>query len=229
MNSIYLLVEGGRTEPILYSSWLPHLLPGFVQLLRPEDSANAEGFYIVAGYGYPSILNRIEAALDDVSAFPGFSRLVVALDCEDRSAEEVEAEVRALVPSTPTTTEVDVVVANCAIESWLLGNRKFVKRSPATEPLISYRRGFDVTRNDPELMPNLLPMRFNTRAQFHKEYLKAAFREHGLTYSEARPGPATSAGYLQEIIARANDGSIPQHLSSFSGLLYVLQAHCNEP
>lgn len=222
------MVEGGRTEPILFSAWLPHLLPGFVELARPEDSASCEGFYIVGGFGYPSIFSRIEAALEDLSIFPSFSRLVVSLDCEERSVGEVEAEVYAFVRDTRTAAKVDVVVANCAIESWLLGNRKFVKRTPVTEPLISYRREFDVTKDDPEQMPNLRPDRFNTRAQFHKAYLKAAFRERGLAYSEARPSSAKSESYLSELVARANDGSIPRHLATFGGLLRVLQTHCDE-
>ncbi|MBK8257680.1 MAG: hypothetical protein IPK82_34055 [Polyangiaceae bacterium] len=153
MNSLYLLVEGEGTEPALYKAWLPLMRPGATRLARPEDAATQAGFYIVAGYGYPNLLGRLGSAVEDVSAFPGFERLVVALDSEDRGVEYARAEVLAEVARYKCPVPVDVVVARCCVESWLLGNRRFVKRNPATQALQAFRREYDVTELDPEAMP----------------------------------------------------------------------------
>lgn len=225
MNSIYMLVEGGQTEPILYRAWMPALLSESVILKTPEESETRFGVYIVSGYGYPSILSRIDAALEDLIQFRGFSRLLVCLDCEERTVEEVQTEVMSRLNLSQCPVAVNVIVANCAIESWLLGNRRFVKRAPTHEPLLTFMREFNVTENDPELLPNLRPLLDNTRAQFHKRYLRAAFSEHGLSYSERRPGQAATPDYLRALIARARDNLMPPHLQTFFDLLTAIHQH----
>lgn len=225
MNSIYMLVEGEKTEPKLYEAWMPLLLPGCSILRVPEEAEAACGVYILAGYGYPSLLNRIQYALEDVRQFRGFGRLLICLDSEERTVEEVKSEVESSIEKPFCPIPFDIIVANCAIESWLLGNRRFVKRQPSTEPLTSFMRDFDVTAHDPELLPNLRPLEFTTRAQCHKRYLKAVYQERGLTYSERNPGPAQQYYYLEELIARANASSSPKHLHTFRCLLDVVENH----
>jgi len=56
MSSLYILVEGEKTKPALFRAWLPLLIPKFGALTIPEDSERQNGFYLLAGYGYPSLL-----------------------------------------------------------------------------------------------------------------------------------------------------------------------------
>jgi|GEM_PF-7018523 len=74
-------------------------------------------------------------------------------------------------------------------------------------------------------MPNLDKDRFNTRAQFHKDFLRATYVERGLRYTERRPAPATEEDSLGQLIARANDGG--GHLATFKHLLQVVDAHAD--
>lgn len=219
MNSLYLLVEGGETEPAIYNAWLPHLMAGATRLARPEDARSEYGSYILAGYGYPSLLRRVEDAIADITTFRGFGRLVIALDSEDRSVEETAREVMEVIDQHGCPVPAEVVVAQCCIESWLLGNRKFVKRNPATDALCAFRNEYDVTRLDPELMPNARASRHNTRAQYHKAYLRAAYAEHGLRFTESKPGPALEPSYLQALMERAAREETPKHLRTFAAML----------
>lgn len=219
MNSLYLLVEGGETEPALYSAWLPQLLTGSTRLARPEDAQTAYGFYILAGFGYPSLLRRLEDAIADISTFRGFGYLIVTLDCEDRSIDETAREVVDAIKQHNCPVLTEIIVAQCCIESWLLGNRKFVKRNPATDALQAFRNEYDVTQLDPELMPNARASRYNTRAQYHKAYLRAAYTEHGLKFAESKPGPALEPYYLQALIERAAMERTPKHLRTFAAMI----------
>jgi hypothetical protein len=216
-----MLVEGSHTEPAIYSAWLP-FLTGSSRLTRPEDAQAEHGFYLLAGFGYPSLLRRLEDAIADISNFRGFGRLVVALDSEERSVLEVVEEISLLVQELACPVPANVVVAQCCIESWLLGNRKFVKRNPV-DALQAFRTEYDVTQQDAELMSNMRPERFNTRAQYHKAYLRAAFRERRLAFSEANPGAALTEEYLEALIDRARLGESPRHLVTFRHMVETVQ------
>lgn len=120
---------------------------------------------------------------------------------------------------TNARVPADVVVANCCIESWLLGNRKFIKRNPAGDALQSFRREYDVTQLDPEIMPNGRPARYNTRAQYHKAYLRAAYMEHNLKLTESKPGPALEPYYLQALLDRASAEDVPKQMRTFAAMV----------
>ncbi|HRI69206.1 MAG TPA: hypothetical protein PK156_33480 [Polyangium sp.] len=224
MSSLYLLVEGSETEPALYNAWLPLLLPGSKRLARPEDAASTSGFYLLAGYGYPSILQRVQIAVDDITKFPGFGRLVVALDSEDRTVDEAAEEMRQEIAKCNCPVSTSVVVAQCCVESWLLGNHKFVKRNPVTDDLCAFRGEYDVVQFDPELMPNARRSHCNTRAQYHEAYLKAAYKEHGLKFTKSRPGPALEEHYLKALLERAAREENPKHLRTFATMVEIFSA-----
>lgn len=219
MKSIYMLVEGEKTEPAIYRAWLPLLFPGMREARTPEDAIEGNAFYMLAGYGYPSIKTRLRDAIADVNSFGGFGHLVVALDSEEMEPIMIRTEIERLIDAEGCPVPSSVIVANCAMETWLLGNRRFIKRNPESEALRGFRSSYDVIENDPELLPNLDTQRFNTRAQYHHEYLRAAFVERGLRYRKNNPGEAASASYFEEICARALAAVEPKHLQSFQMLL----------
>lgn len=224
MSSLYLLVEGKETEPALYNAWLPILSPGSKRLAIPEEAQSTHGFYLLAGYGYPSVLGRIENAIDDIVKFRGFGRLVVALDSEDRPMAEAAEEVRRVIARYDCPVPTAVVVAQCCVESWLLGNHKFVKRNPTTKELCTFRAEYDVVQLDPELMPNVRMSTCNSRAQYHEAYLKAAYKEHGLKFTKSRPGPALEEHYLKTLLERAAREENPKHLRTFATMVEILSA-----
>lgn len=224
MSSLYLLVEGSETEPALYNAWLPILSPGSKRLATPEEAQSTHGFYLLAGYGYPSVLRHIENAIADVVKFSGFGRLVVTLDSEDRPINEAANEVRDLIARYDCPVRTHVVVAQCCVESWLLGNHKFVKRNPVTEELCAFRAEYDVVQFDPELMPNVRKSNCNTRAQYHEAYLKAAYKEHGLKFTKSKPGAALEEHYLKTLLERAAREEKPKHLRTFATMVEILSA-----
>ena len=98
--NLYVVVEGKRTEPILYRKWLPQLLPGFREIQRIEDAldhASGDSFFLVAGHGYPSYMKRIQNAVKDCVAIRKPFHLVVCVDAEDVSIEEKFSEIEVLI------------------------------------------------------------------------------------------------------------------------------------
>ncbi len=216
--SLYVVVEGRRTEPRLYRAWLPLLFPGMQPASRIED-AEENHFFLVAGHGYPSYLRRIEGAVADL-ALEGspFTHLVVCVDAEEDTHEARLDEVESAIRRAHCPVDFTVVVADCCIETWLLGHRKLIKRNPDGEKLRAYLRHYDVSEEDPEGIPPMGSHR--TRAALCLDYLKAAFGERNQRYSKANPGHATTGAYFNALCERATPA--PQgtgHLRSFGRLL----------
>ncbi len=222
---LYLLVEGRRTEKKLYRAWLGHCFPHLRQVDQPAD-LKEDSFFILAGMGYPSYLQRIPGALED-SVEHGADHLFICMDAEERSYEERRQEVLELLEAHARTLrsqgrryagQTHVIVAHCCIETWLLGHRRLVPRNPSSTKLAELKQFYDVSRDDPERMGcpsgNLWE-----RARFHVEYLRELFLHHGQSYTKERPGMATEANYLAAMRERCLDSSsTPAHLASFRAL-----------
>ncbi|MBK9263223.1 MAG: hypothetical protein IPM54_25900 [Polyangiaceae bacterium] len=214
--SLYLLVEGDQTEPLIYASWLEHCLPTWQRVDRVEDISD-KTFFMISGKGYPSYLKRIKAAVSDVHAH-GVRWLWICIDSEDMSYDEKVHEIRSILDECPSFHGTRVIVQHCCIETWLLGNAKIVKRMPETEPLRSFMAHYNVVREDPEKMPSMDG--FDTRAGFHLAYLRKAFEERGDRYAKNNPGGAKEHYYLRELIRRQ---TTTKHIPSFGSLVSALQ------
>lgn len=227
--NLYFIVEGRRrrTEPILYRSWIPQLLPNYHEITRIEDAAE-EGlgntYYLIAGFGYPSYETRIRNAIKDCAAVDKPFHLIVCVDAEDISASDRVRKNQEIIRDALSSENVpllpaSVVVADCCIETWLLGNAKAVKRNPEGEKLRAYLKHYDVITLDPERMPAKPEDR--NRADTHLRFLQAIFRERNMSYTKNHPGDAAERHYLDALINRARtvqqDGT--HHLRSFSNLL----------
>ncbi|MCX4244072.1 hypothetical protein [Paraliomyxa miuraensis] len=216
--SLYVVVEGRRTEPRLYRAWLPLLFPGIQEAPRIED-AIGNHFFLLAGEGYPSYLDRIRNAIADMN-LDGmrFTHLLVSVDAEECSHDERLAEIEDVMRDAGCSVAFTVIVANCCIEAWLLGNRKFVRRNPEDEELRSFLEHYDVREHDPE---GILPRpTHRTRAALCLSYLKAAFRERKQSYTKHNPGPAATEPYFFALCERARaTAQTPRHLRSFARLL----------
>jgi hypothetical protein len=185
---------------------------------RIED-AQGQHFFLVAGHGYPSYLRRIENAVADLAmAGSPFTHLVVCVDAEEAGHAARLTEIEGVIEALGCPVPFTVIVADCCIETWLLGHRKFVKRNPQDAALRDFLQHYDVTAEDPEGMPPLATHR--NRAALCLDYLKAVFRERKQRYSKLNPGPAATEPYFAALCERA--APVPRgagHLRSFGRLL----------
>lgn len=222
MIRLYLIVEGRGTEPKLYRAWLPLLLPGMQRVQRLEDLGSADRtFLIVAGCGFPSYLDRIRNAVTDIRQNSGMvTHLLVAVDAEEIGFDERRRALVNLINELKCPVSSQVIVADCCVETWLLGHRRLVCRQPQSRELAEMLRFYNVVAQDPELMPK--HSSFSTRAQFHFEYLRYVFRERQLNYAKNNPGEACRSDYFEQLRARALDNrDDPRHLKSFADLLAI--------
>jgi hypothetical protein len=218
--NLYFLVEGRRTEKKVYRSWVASVFPDLAFVDRPEDVTEGS-VRIIAGYGYPQYLQEIDHVLEEISTVVvnRIDHLFVCIDAEERTFEERLQELESHIQRRNPTVRYTVVVQNCCIETWLLGNRRFVKKKPESQRLRELREFYDVRELDPEQMAAMESQQ--TRASFHEEYLKEVFRERGLSYSKKRPGPATEPHYLNELARRHQETG---HLQSFGRLVAVWES-----
>ncbi|HVA46363.1 MAG TPA: hypothetical protein VNH11_08320 [Pirellulales bacterium] len=153
--NVYFLVEGKRTERKVYPAWLGHLLPELRQVAQPQDAVE-NNYFIISGFGYPSMLHdHLPNAVADVNKFDRYSHLVVCLDAEELTINDRRTEVIEFSKQRRCRllrAELLVIVQNRCLETWFLGNRKIVSRSPQNQALGRYLAFFDVTRDDPEQM-----------------------------------------------------------------------------
>jgi hypothetical protein len=226
--SLYVVVEGRRTEPKVYGAWLPLLIPGLVRVARIEDAGDHH-LHIVAGGGYPAYLDPIRAAVEDLR-LPGnrFTHLLVCADAEELTLDERHAQIERVIVDAGCPVPHTVIVADCCMETWLLGNRRLVRRNPQSTELRAYLEHYDVIAEDPEAIPAHPAHR--TRAQLCVHYLRAVFRERKLAYSKREPGDAVKESYLDALTARASPPPHgPGHLASFARLLELPRRYMTKP
>ncbi len=202
--NIYFLVEGRRTERKVYPRWLSHLVP-HLKRVKNFDEVEHHNYYLFSSNGYPSIMADIENAVADVNHCGRYSYFVVCLDSEESSVKERHLEINRVFESRPLElkAQLEVVVQNICFETWFLSNRKVYSRYPQDETFKRYSQFYNVSTQDPELMP-VFPG-FNSKAQFHEDYLKRMLREKGLRYTKRNPGDVGSSHYIDELQKRIRD------------------------
>jgi hypothetical protein len=208
--NIYLLVEGRNTERIVYSNWLVNSLENHV-IADEFDNLNGRSIFCFSGEGFPSVLDRaLPKAVLDIRGVGAYDALVVVFDCDDAEVEvlrEHALRIIAGVGGLPPHVDLVLVIQKRCIESWLLGNRRFIPRIAQSSDLVDCKRFYDVTTNCPEEMG--APSKFSGSASaFHLHYLRAAFRERGLIYSKSRPSDAANIAYLRELRIRNREGDL---------------------
>jgi hypothetical protein len=208
--NLYVLVEGRETEKTVYAAWIRQAFPSLTRVHRVED-IRADNFFIIAGHGYPSYLNRIPDAVRDVHDNPAIDYLWVCVDAEEQTAAAREAEIYRLISGVGLPCNHKIVVQDCCIETWFLGNERIVPTNPQGERLRRFKAFYDVKTLDPELMPATAG--FTTRAKFHYAYLCDVFKEHHhLAYNKSSAHHVAEGHYLKALITRAFSRG---HISSF--------------
>lgn len=216
--NLYFLVEGEQTERKVYRAWLGHIFPHLKEA-RTIEQVSSNCFFILAGYGQPGYRNRIGNAIDDIRRHGHIDHFFICLDAEENTVEEKVAEINQYIPNeNENSTNYHIVVHNCCIETWFLGNRKVLRRNPESSQLRAFKSFYDVGQADPELMdchPDYV-----IKAQFHIEYLKEMLREQSLYYTKKFPGHVVDFPYLHELTERYIQTG---HLQSFGRLVTLWQ------
>jgi len=215
--NLYLLVEAQRTEPKIYPEWLKCLIPGIRRIRDPfllnTDTTLDYTFFIFSGEGFPSLLNHLKNAINDINKISRIDYLVIYLDSNERTVEQTRKIVYDFIKKNNLSlsrANLVVIVQDYCIETWLLGNRRIYHRTPTDEELLACISHYDVHENDPELM-RTVPQGYNC-AQYHSHYLKQIFKSRNISYTKKNPGEAATHLYLKELIKRNENTG---HISSF--------------
>lgn len=216
--NLYLLVEGQCTEKKVYCAWIEHVFPHLRQVQRIED-IKSNHFLILAGYGYPSYLQRIPTALVDIEGHGNIDHFLICVDAEEDTVEAKKHEIQQIIRLGPHFHSCHIIVHNCCMETWFLGNAKMLRRHPYSIRLRELISFHDVSSQDPEQMGT--PPEHEIRAQFHEEYLKEMFREQGLIYNKSRPAVVTKSHYLTALV---NRNMQTNHLQTFGDLIKLWRA-----
>lgn len=222
--NLYMLVEGKRTEKKIYPQWLLHTVPQLTRVTQPQD-AISNNYYIISGNGYPSILTHTKQAVETINGLGGlYDFFAVIVDSEDVGVETRRKEISDAIESVGINLPVNtfVIVQNYCIETWLLGNKKFIQPNPTLPELKDCMDFYNVRLNDPEEMDKPA-WHTGTKASFHDYYLDKIFRGRTggrLVYNKTTPGEATKKHYLNSLVKRH---SSDRHISTFGELLAFLR------
>jgi len=213
--NIYVAVEG-VAEKKVYAKWIPLVNPSLSHA-RVITDVDVNRYFIVSGGGYPGYFETIEDAIEDLRSLPQFNRLVIAIDSENMSADDKRREVVEFVEAYGPPPDYRVVVQHFCLETWGLGNRRIVSRQPENADLRLCLAMFDVSVEDPELLP-ALPSESLNRAQFAEKYLRLLFQEKfsGLGYSKNNPRALSHNTYFRRVRERLEDTG---HIASFDSFL----------
>lgn len=216
--NIYFLVEGNSTERKIYPKWLEYLIPNLVRV-EYHDQVENNNYYLISGKGYPNILYEgLENAVDKIIETQKYNYLVICVDADEESVEERTQYIREFISNQKINlgeTQVEIIVQNRCIETWLLGNRRiFDSRQPLELALSNYVNYYDVSQNDPEKMGKY---EMRNHADFHCEYLREVFRAKKTTYSKKNPNDAKENYYFEELQKRVREQ--PEDLKTFQFFL----------
>jgi hypothetical protein len=210
----------------VYRAWLRQRLPALAPVPNVAD-LTTDGYVLVSGMGYPSCYGRLEALLGDIDDHPGkVDAFWLCLDSDEDTYEARYAEAGAAIhdarqgtklAETNPLLEVRVIVQHCCIETWFLGHAAFLRTGPQSRELVKFKRFYDVSTEDPELM-GAMPG-YVTRQSFHLAYLREMLAERSHRYSKKSPGVVLEPSYFDALRDRCERRA---HLPSFRKLLDAL-------
>jgi hypothetical protein len=217
--NIYFLVEGLRTEMIVYPKWLQILLPDLNRVLHFRHARHND-YYMFSGHGFPSLLHsHLKNCLDDINDVGNYDYFVICLDSDDKTVAETESEIFDFMHKhhlgLHPRTQLKIIVQQKCVETWFLGNPKIFNNHSKNEVVQAYADFYNVKTHDPELMlkPNYyLP----SVSMFHVDYLTRMLRDTSaakMRYSKRNPTVVCQDAYLRELIKRSRKAN--GHLASF--------------
>jgi hypothetical protein len=229
--NLYFVFEG-KTEPVVYRSWLAHLVPRLTEV-DSFRAVTSNEYYYESDMGVPDCFNVVCNAIQEINLHPVFDKLVLIIDADrmqisDRRESAFNAiqerlkEPKFQYKGLPRNCTMEILVQRVCIETWFLGNRKFFVRNPQSPLLLQYIQFFDVSIHDPEELASKYRhvdctskylFGYATIALFHVGYLREIFKERHTSYFKSRPREVKEVSYLNELAKRCTDDS--SHLNSF--------------
>lgn len=222
--NIYVVVEGQKTEKLVYASWIPLVNPGLTHALR-LDNVDHNRYFIEGGGGMPFYFETIFGAMENVVTMHQhgrtlFDRLVIVVDSEEMTLVEKQNEIRDFVSKhiakNNWTIDCRVIVQHFCFEAWALANTMLIRGNCHDPKLKAYIASYNVSKFDPELLP-AKPVEELNRAQHAKKYLKLLFNEKfpKQGFSATNPGPVCHEHYFKRIKDRRDTTG---HVDSFGEL-----------
>ncbi|MBF0178905.1 MAG: hypothetical protein HQM03_02635 [Magnetococcales bacterium] len=215
--NFYLVVEGEQTEKAIYTAWISYVFSTMTQAERIED-LQGNHFIIFAYKGNPPTRTKLQTHVENVVTHSNIiDHFFIIADAEEESVTCRKQNIEQIVQSILGKRRIhySIIVQNRCIETWLLGNRRIVKRNPQNELLRTYLTDYPVHLQDPETLP--IPQEFiNSPAAWHMIYLLAIFRENNMRYSKTNPRDALPKSYFNQLCDRV---ATTPHLPSLKRLL----------
>ncbi|MCQ8183473.1 hypothetical protein NP603_20340 [Methylomonas sp. SURF-1] len=218
----YYIVVEGAVEKKVYTKWIPLLNPSLSPINTLIETAE-NNFIIFDGGGYPSILEMIDNAIEDIINLGNIFTLVVVIDSEEMTRQDKFEEIETYIKKDRPNLNINykIIVQHFCFEAWALGNRRIVSSNPSNPELIRFLTHHHVRMHDPEeLTP--ISIEYGNRAQFSETYLRRLIQEkHHQTYTKRSPDFVFHKTYLEQLIKRLNETN---HINSFSELIETFKA-----
>ena len=216
--NVYVVVDGEKATKKIYQKWIP-LVNSELSNIDYPDQFNQNNFYVFAGRrGQPGIWNMAEKAVEDANNINLIDRIVVCIDSEDKSYEEILSEARQRVEKNECRVPIKYVIQHFCLETWLLGNINLFRKKPKDQELLEYYTKFNIRDSDPVNLPSHKQRSMN-RATFAYYYLRAGIRD---THGNDKCYSKHNAGMAQEVtfFNRVRDRCVKkQHIQSFNDFL----------
>ncbi|UNM95542.1 RloB family protein [Ignatzschineria rhizosphaerae] len=218
--SLYVLVEGRRTEKIIYPNWIIENT-NFIKKRTPEAPQDNE-FYIISGNGYPSIItNYLENAIKEVNEY-NYDNFWIVVDADEEDIDKRKAYIESNIQkySLNKTVIVNIIIQKICIETFGLANNNFFPTDEnLSEELKEFKHKYDVTTYDPSLLTSDKKQNNMNTAHYHGAYLKAIFSANNLRYTKKNPGVFKNKDFFNGIKKRVLETN---HVSSFKDILVAL-------
>ena len=216
--NILFVVEGKRTEKILYKKWIKYVHSS-LEFVQSTADLTGNNFAIISGGGFPGYYKVIKNSIRDINKFKNIDYLFICIDSEELSYSEKLNELEKFIKKEcpPVNSGLVLIVQNHCIETWLIGNKKINLSSAQNQELRKYRDFYNVNTLDPE---NLLAIDNRTIAQFTFDYLVLMLREKGLSYSKSNVSAVNNKSYFNQLVKRFEQHN---HIKSFGCLLQELK------
>lgn len=219
--SLYILVEGRRTEKAVYPCWVNYAT-GLVKKETPENP-DENDFFIISGYGYPCIItNHLKNAIADVNLY-AYDNFWIVVDADDEDIDSRRRYIQENINKYKLNpnVKVDIIIQKTCIETFGLANNSFFpKPENINAELSKFKDKYDVTTQDPALLITSKSVDGINTAGFHESYLKAIFVANGTSYTKKRPGLFKSEDFFNGIKERFQQTG---HIISFSEILSAME------
>lgn len=216
--NIYVVVDGEYATKKIYQQWIPFVNQALKSVDYITDITNNNFIVYASKNGYPGIWNLTDNAINDANKHQNIDRLVICLDSEDESHEQMLTKVQQRLKDKVCNAEIKIVIQHFCLETWFLGNVNLFRGKTKDKELLEYYTKFDVRINDPADLPDYKPKHKN-RANFAYYYLRAGIKHtHGNQkhYNKHSPGVVQEEQFYKGIYSRfTNQG----HIQSFNDFL----------